>query len=244
MDKVVAIVQARMESTRLPGKSLLNIAGKPLLQHVIERLGRAGRIDEIVVATTDAPSDAPLLDLAREWGIRAIAGDRADVLARYLAAAHETDADVIVRVTGDCCLIDPALSDDVVAAYFESGAEYASNWLVRKFPRGADTEAFSRESLERVAAKATEPYEREHATPYYYYHPHEFRMSSIEAEGEMVWPELRLCVDTEDDLRLIRELFSRLGPDNTFSIRDVVRLLRREPALAAINAHVQQKKTR
>lgn len=244
MDKVVAIVQARMESTRLPGKSLLDIAGKPLLQHVIERLSRAERIHEIVVATTDAPIDSPLFEMARQWGVSAIAGDRADVLARYLAAARATGADVIVRVTGDCCLIDPVLSDDVVAAYFDSNAEYASNWLNRRFPRGADTEAFSRESFERVALHATEPYEREHATPYYYYHPEEFRMVSIEAEGEMAWPDLRLCVDTEDDLRLIREVFDRLGPDNTFSIRDVVRLLRREPALASINAHVQQKKTR
>jgi len=243
--RVVAIVQARMTSSRLPGKSLLDIAGKPLLQHVLERLQRAPNIDEVVVATTDEPVDRPLVDAIEKLGFRAVRGDRDDVLARYLQAAHVSQADVIVRVTGDCPLVDPDLSADVVDAYFHENVDYASNWIVRTFPRGADTEAFSIESFERVATVAHEPYEREHATPYYYYHPQEFRMASVEAVGDLHRPDYRLCVDTEEDLRLIREIYDRLGREtNDFPMLDVVRLLNREPALPAINAHIQQKKTR
>lgn len=245
MDRVVAVVQARMQSTRLPGKSLLDVCGKPLLQHVIERISRAPNIDDVVIATTDDPSDDPIESFADAVGFRAFRGSKDDVLVRYLQAAEAACADVIVRVTGDCPLIDPGLSEQVVDRYFREKVDYASNWIVRTFPRGADTEAFSIASFQEVAKKASEKYEREHATPYYYFHPDEFRMASIEADEELRWPELRLCVDTEDDLRLIREVYDRLGgQDNIFSILDVVRLVRQEPWLAQINAHVQQKKTR
>lgn len=245
MARVVAVVQARMGSTRLSGKTMGDLAGKPVLQHVVERLSRAHRIDEVVVATTTSPNDEPILELAKQLGVPAFRGSEEDVLSRYLLAARESRADVVVRVTGDCPLIDPDLSDDVVEAYFLENADYASNWLVRKFPRGADTEAFSTESLVLVDKKAKEPYEREHATPYYYYHPEEFRLASVEATGELRRPDLRLCVDTDEDFRLMNEVFDRLGGGgNDFSMLEVVRLLDRAPELAAINAHVKQKKTR
>lgn len=241
MAKTVAIVQARMSSSRMPGKSLMDLAGKPLLQHVIERLGRSRLLDGIVIATTDDAADAPILEFAAKHGISAYAGDRDDVLARYLAAATQYEADIIVRVTGDCPLIDPRLSDDVIAARAEADAEYAGNFVVRSFPRGADTEAFTIDSFGRVAAKASRPYEREHVTPYYYLHREEFRLISVEAKGNLRRPELRLCVDTDDDLQLVRTIFERLGPGNSFSIPDIVALVEKEPRLADINGRVRQK---
>ena len=242
MDKVVAIIQARMGSERLPGKSLADVSGKPLLQHVIERLARTLRVSEIVVATTPNPRDEAIVDLARSLGVRAVVGSEDDVLARYLIAAREALADVIMRVTGDCPLIDAGLADAVVDAFYHHKVDYATNREAAGFPRGMDAEVFSMGSFEQVAQEATLPYEREHVTPYYYRHPERFRIVQVDATGEYGRPDLRLCVDTEADLRLIRTIYERLGDEgNAFSILDIIHLFDREPALADINAEVVQK---
>ena len=242
MDNVVAIIQARMGSERLPGKSLADISGKPLLQHVVERLARAKRVSEVVVATTPHPRDEAIVALARSLGIRAVVGSEEDVLARYLLAAREAQADVVVRVTGDCPLIDAGLADSVVDAFYHHNVDYATNREAAGFPRGMDAEVFSMHSFEEVAREAVLSYEREHVTPYYYRHPDRFRIVQVDAMGEFCRPDLRLCVDTEADLRLIRAIFERLGgKGNEFSILDIIHLFDREPALADINAEVIQK---
>lgn len=242
MARIVAIVQARMGSSRLPGKSLADIAGKPMLQHVVERLARSRRIDEVVIATTTDPRDTPVLRLAETLCCRAFAGSEQDVLTRYLEAGSASRADVIVRVTADCPLIDPVLPDEVIDAYLREGADYASNILVQTYPRGVETEVFSLEALRGINGAAAQPFEREHVTPYFYLHPEEFKLVRVTAEGTLRRPDLRLCVDTEADLRLVRELFARLGKeDNHFSLADVIQAIAAEPHLAAINAHVAQK---
>ncbi|GAB4276478.1 MAG: glycosyltransferase family protein [Coriobacteriia bacterium] len=211
-DKVVAIIQARMGSTRLPGKTLMDLAGEPVVDHVIRRARRAKRIDDVMLAIPALPDDDILAEHLDILGQRYIRGDAEDVLARYQQAAMASEADVIVRITADCPLIDPRVIDRVIKAYMERPAvDYCSNTLRRTYPIGMDTEVFSREALERAFDEATEPYEREHVTPYIYQHPKKFRLRNVEAPEESRRPEYRLTVDEQVDLEVIRELASRLG---------------------------------
>lgn len=244
MQRVVGIVQARMGSTRLPGKVLADIGGKPMLERVLERLARANRVDEVVVATTPAPQDAPIVELARRGGYRVTVGSEEDVLARYLASARESRADIVVRCTSDCPIIDPRLVDDTIAFYFREKVNYAANCCVEYLlPRGSEAEVFGAADLARIDPLAREPYERAHVTPYFYRHPEEFAIAFLEAQGEYRRPDLRVCVDTPEDLELVRAIYERLDTGgNDFTILDVIHLLDREPALKAINAEIHQKK--
>ena len=242
MSKVVGVIQARMGSSRLPGKTLMDVAGKPMLQHVVERLSRAARIDEVVVATSTHAQDQVILDFAEGMGVRAVAGSEGDVLARYVMAAVESSADLVVRVTADCPLVDPVLSDLVIERYIQEHADYAANCIRQTYPRGVETEVFSAAKLAAIDRLTSKKYEREHVTPYFYEHPESFNLVFLEAQGELHRPDLRLCVDTPEDMTLIRTLFERLGADsNAFSMLDVVRLMTREPELRAINERVHQK---
>jgi spore coat polysaccharide biosynthesis protein SpsF len=232
-----------MGSTRLPGKTLIDVAGKPMLQHVVERLSRAELIDEVVVATSTHPNDEVILALCERLDIRGVAGSEEDVLERYAHAAVAAQADVVARVTADCPLIDPELSDQVVAWYVREEADYAANCIATSFPRGFETEVFSAKRLAEVALIAEKPYEREHVTPYFYQHPERFRLAFLDTEAVFARADLRLVVDTPEDLELIRTIYARLGQaSNHFSIRDVMRLLDRQPELRTINAAVRQKK--
>lgn len=244
MKRVVGVVQARMGSTRLPGKILADIAGRPMLALVRQRLARAAAVDEVVVATTTNDKDRPITELAARMGFRCCMGDEEDVLARYLTAARETNAGIIVRVTSDCPLIDPALVDETVSLYFNEHADYAANCCVDYlFPRGSEAEVFSAAALRRIEPLAREPYERAHVTPYFYRCPETFKIAFLEAQGPYRQPDLRVCVDTQEDLDLVRAIYERLDTGgNDFSILDVIQLLDREPALKAINAHIHQKK--
>ncbi len=241
MSRVVAIVQARMGSSRLPAKALADLTGKPMLQHVVERLCRTRSLDEVVVATSTDPEDKAIVDLAGRLGVRAVAGSENDVLDRYAFAARESDANVVVRVTADCPLVDPKIVDDTVDFYLREGVDYAANCIQQTFPRGCEVEVFSAERLARVAHRAALPLEREHVTPHFYLNPDEYSLRFLAARGELRRPELRFCVDTEEDLALVREIFGKLGPHNRFSLVDVVRLLDHEPALQKLNAEIQQK---
>lgn len=244
MSRVVGIVQARMGSTRLPGKVLADIAGRPMLARVVERLAQARSITETVIATTAHEQDQPIRDLARRLGIRVCTGSEEDVLARYLTTANETEADVVVRVTSDCPLIDPGLVEQTVAFYFNKQADYAANCCIEYLlPRGSEVEVFGAAGLREIESMAREPYERAHVTPYFYRHPEMFKIAFLEVHGPYRRPELRVCVDTQDDLDLVRAIYARLDTGrNDFSILDVIELLDREPALKEINAHIHQKK--
>lgn len=240
--KVVAVIQARIGSTRLPGKVLEDVSGKPMLWHLISRLKYSVRIDEVVLAIPDSGQNDLLEDFARRNKLRYFRGSEDDVLSRYYGAATEFGAQVIVRITSDCPLIDPGITDRVIGEHLNSGADYTSNTLQRTFPRGLDTEVFTFQSLHIAHEAARENYEREHVTPYIYQHPDLFRFKSVEASGRLKRPDLRLTVDTEDDLRLIREIFHRLYRGNqAFSTEEVIDLFDEHPELAAINAAVRQK---
>jgi len=242
MVRVVGLIQARMGSTRLPGKVLIDIEGKPMLQQVVERLSRAKRLDEVAIATSTHSQDAPIVELAEKLGIRAVRGSEDDVLARYVQACETTRADVAVRITSDCPIIDPALVDRTVDLYFREDVDYAANCIQQTFPRGNEVEVFSAERLAEAAGEAVQPLEREHVTPHFYLNPDKYRLIFLAAEGELRRKDLRFCVDTPDDLALIRAVFAKLGPGNDFPLIEVVRLVGREPELLRLNAHISQKK--
>ncbi|MFC3801231.1 cytidylyltransferase domain-containing protein [Cohnella sp. GCM10012308] len=242
--RTAAIVQARMGSTRLPGKVLMRAAGLPLLQHELQRVSRAKRIGEIVVATTREPADDPIAALCRKLGCRCMRGDEADVLGRYAEAAKACQADAIVRLTGDCPLIDPAVIDRVTSAFLDRSTtvDYASNTLVRTDPRGLDTEVFSAEALQRTAREADQPAEREHVTLYMYRHPDRFRLLNVPGARDL--QAHRWTVDTPEDFELVSRILAALYPQRPhFGTPDVLALLDRNPAWLSINADIAQKDT-
>lgn len=231
-----------MGSTRLPGKVLREVKGKPLIVHTLDRLRRCQTLDHIILATSTLPGDQALLNLAKEIGIEGFAGSEEDVLDRYYRAALRYQPETVVRCTGDCPVIDPEVTDLVVRRHWEKGRDYTSNTLVRSYPRGLDTEAMRFINLERAAREATKDYEREHVTPYLYKHPELFSIEQVRAEPSRTLPELRVCVDTIDDFELIRQVFENLYDQNPFfSGKDIVALVRSHPELMQINAHVLQK---
>ncbi len=236
---VVAIVQARMGSERLPGKVLLDIAGQSMLAHVVHRLQRASLIDRIVVATTTAEADGQIVAECEQIGVLATRGSEEDVLGRYQKAALSFDADAIVRVSADSPFVDPEVCDLVVSRFLraEPRVDYASNKIEPSFPLGLDVEVFTREALTRTAMEAVEPYERAHVTVYMYHHPDRFSLLAVQGDRDLhSW---RWTVDTPEDLAFARAVFSRLGGD--FSWREAVALIEREPELAVINSHIASK---
>ncbi|HEX5450786.1 MAG TPA: glycosyltransferase family protein [Candidatus Limnocylindrales bacterium] len=234
----MAVVQARMTSARLPGKVLEPILGSPMLGHIMRRVARSTRVDDVVVATTVEAEDDPIVDLAAQEGWVLVRGSRDDVLDRYVQAAREMKADIVVRITSDCPLIDPDLVDAVVAA-LGSGIDYASNTLEpRTYPRGLDCEAMTRSALERASREDDRPAWREHVTPYIYRHPDRFRLRRVANEEDE--SSHRWCVDVPEDLKLVRSIYGVIGPDAT-SWREALAACAAHPEWATINAAVRQK---
>lgn len=244
--RTVAIIQARRSSTRLPDKVLLEIAGKPMLAHVVDRARRARLLDDVVVATTTDPADDAIALLCQERGYPCYRGSLHDVLDRYYQAACLFDAQVIVRLTGDCPMIDPDLIDQVAGAFQESDAlsyDFVANRLPppwrRTYPIGLDVEACTRQALERAWREGKELRHREHVMPYLYEEEGRFRIRILDHDPD--YGDLRWTVDTPADLELARQVFARLGEGDDFSWLDVLALFQREPQLALINAQSQQK---
>lgn len=236
---IVTIIQARFGSTRLPGKVLLDIAGRPMLEHVVRRVQRSRIARQTVVATTALRRDDVIVELCRSLGVPTYRGSEEDVIDRYHGAARQFEAEAVVRITADCPLLDAAVMDRVLAAFLENRPDYASNTLVRTYPRGLDTEVFTRAALEAAWREASAKEHRVHVTPYLYLTPGRFRTFSVEDSPD--YSDLRLTVDTEEDLELVRQVYEHLGREGRFTWMDVVDLMRREPTLAAVNAHVEQK---
>ena len=242
MNAVTAIVQARTSSTRLPGKVLLNISGQPMLSHVVNRLKLCQLLDKIIIATTTLSADDAIEQLAKVENIECFRGDQNNVLERYYNAAKAFNVETVVRITSDCPLIDPQVTDMVIEEHLDAKADYTSNILERTWPRGLDTEVFTLSALDKAYKGGEEPYQREHVTPYIWQSPNLFKLVNIAAEGKFRRPDLRLTVDTPDDLRLIREIYSRMNRHGHFFLTDkVIDLIDLDPDLAAINSHVRQK---
>lgn len=228
-----------MGSTRLPGKVLRDLGGRTVLARVVRRASRAERLDKLIVATSTAPLDERVADECLALGVPCFKGHETDVLDRFYHAARTHGADTVVRLTADCPLIEPEVIDRTVAEFVAGAFDYASNSLVRTYPRGLDTEAFSLAALQTAWREAMLPYERAHVTPFLYRHPDRFRILSLESEKD--FGHLRWTLDTPEDLALLQTIYSRLGREDTFSWTAVLELFEREPELAEVNAHVQQK---
>lgn len=236
----VIIVQARMSSTRLPGKILMQVLGKPLLAYLVERLRRVRLADQIVIATTTNDSDLPVVALCEQLQLDCVRGPEHDVLARYDLAARAHGADLVVRVTSDCPLLDPAVVDDAIALYREGGVDYVSNALRPGYPLGMAVEVLPADLLARAAAEASAPEEREHVTPYIYLRPARFRIGHL--AGETEYGRERWTVDTPEDFELVRRILEAIYPATpAFTLHDVLALLDRHPDWRHINAGVPQK---
>jgi spore coat polysaccharide biosynthesis protein SpsF len=239
MPKVFAIIQARTGSTRLPGKVLLKVCGKTLLQHQLERVKRATSLDGVVVATTDHDRDTPIADIAKYCGVDVFRGSEHDVLDRYARAASQAGADVIVRITADCPCLDPKIIDLVVQYYLGNTDlfAYVSNVRPPTFPDGMDVEVFSREALDVSAREAQLPSEREHVTSYIAKHSDRFRIGNVQNDAD--FSAYRLTVDELSDWELVRRVFEVFGPNAAdFSMKDIIDLLTQRPELVMLNKHI------
>jgi len=237
---VVAIVQTRLASTRLPAKILLDLGGRTALERCLARVRRGTPTG--VVATSVHPEDDVIERAATRLGYPVFRGSHDDVLARYAGAARAHAADVVLRFTSDCPLLDPGVSARVLDAFLRERPDYASNVLTRRYPRGLDTEVFSRATLERLDAEARDADEREHVTLRVHRRPGEYRLLSAASDG----PDLshhRWTLDTLEDYRFLHAVHDQLGAEaDDAPLERVLALLERRPDLVAINGHVSQKK--
>ncbi|MHB8151530.1 MAG: cytidylyltransferase domain-containing protein [Bacillati bacterium] len=242
--KRVAIVQARIGSTRLPGKVLLPLAGTSILGCVVDRLRAASGLDDLVVATSLLDCDDAVVAECERLGVRSFRGSAEDVLARYRAAAAAAGAEMVVRITADCPLIDGALVDALLRD-FELGepCDYLSNTLVRSYPRGLDAEIVRFTALERADREATLPYEREHVTPYLYHHPEWFALRAYVDSGGEDRSRMRWTVDTAEDYAFVRAVYAACphSAPREVATADVFRAIAQDPSLSGLNAAVRQK---
>jgi spore coat polysaccharide biosynthesis protein SpsF len=237
--KVVAIIQARMGSTRLPGKVLKDIEGKTVLSRVVNRLRGTRLIDELLIATSDQRADDAIVEECERCLVPVFRGDENDVLDRYFHAAQACEGDVVVRITSDCPLIDCEITAKTIREFVDECPDYASNALVRTYPRGLDTEVMSGQALERAWRNATQPYQRAHVTPYIYQNPDEFKI--LRVTGEADYSNHRWTLDTTEDLEFIRAIYARLKNPDDFDWHDVLEILDQEPELMGMNRLVMQK---
>lgn len=238
--KIVGIVQARMGSTRLPGKVLQPILGRPMIYWVIERLQQCRFIEQIVIATTTEIQDDILVSICQQYGWDFYRGSQNDVLDRYYEAARAFEATTIIRITSDCPLIDPIVTDYVIASHLSvvPQVDYTSNVLTRTYPRGLDTEAFSFASLKRAWEEDTSMVWREHVTPYIHQQPNEFRLHQVTNPTD--FSQYRLTVDTPQDMDLICRIYNHFG-HGKFGWGEVISVLEAQPELASLNHDIRQK---
>ncbi len=236
----LAVIQARMGSTRLPGKVLETLGGRPVLEWAIDAACRARAIDEVVVATSSSAADQAVAQLARECGVDVVTGSENDVLSRFLLALEGRRAAEVVRLTGDCPLLDAGLIDRAVHVFRSLGADYVYLGPEGGYPRGVDTEVIASRHLGAIAERSTDPDDREHVTRFVRQRPEHYKLHIEEAPGELRRP-YRLCVDVPEDLSLVRSIVDDLG-ETARSLASVVRFLDQNPDLAAMNALVHQKK--
>ena len=235
-EKVTCIIQARTRSERLPNKVLKEIENLPMICHIINRVKKAKNIDQIILATSNTDTDKILLDIAKKFKIIGFAGDEKDVLDRFYNAAIPYAANPIVRITGDCPLVDPILLDKMVEFYQANDYDYMSNTIERTFPDGLDIEIFSSEVLKISNKEAKWVSEREHVSPYILKNQIDFRMYNYKNKQNL--SNLRWCVDEEDDLIMIRKIFQEMRPNQFFSTDDALKIILKRPDISKINSGI------
>ena len=237
--KVLAIIQARTGATRLPGKSVLKILGKPMVERVIDRVAKSKLIDEIIVATTLNKEDLQIVKICADKGIRIYCGSENDVLDRFYQAAKNLMPKNIVRITGDCPIIDPVVIDKVIRFHLSSRADYTSNVLKETFPDGEDVEIFKFSALKEAALKAKLASEREHVTLYIRNNPGKYKLKNV--ENSINLSSKRWTVDNKEDFKFITKLYQSLGKTNEFfGMKETLKFLSKHPNLEKINHHIER----
>jgi len=240
--KIIATIEARMTSTRLPGKVLLKAAGKPMLEHLVNRLRLVHSIDQIVLATTVNTTDDVLVEFAKRVGIRCYRGSEEDVMARVIGAAESANADVVVELTGDNPLIDPQIIEQSIRIFNANLPDYLSNSHIHSYPVGMDTQVIRLKALKRSAGMTKSALDHEHVTLHIRNHPEIFSHLHLLAPPEIHWPELGLTLDEPKDYELLKkiiEYFEHTKPQ--FNCLDIVQLLRQKPDWVVINQSVMRK---
>lgn len=218
---VVAIIQARMGSTRLPGKVALQLGHMSVLEHVIQRIRRATSVETIVVATTRNPLDDQIVAITKKANVKVFRGDEFDVLNRYHQCAEKFSASTVVRITADCPFIDPKLLDQMLEKYNHVCPDYLSNTIERTYPKGLDIEIFPAAILAKTAESATDPYDREHVTPYIYRRPNVFNLYSYRQDIDH--SHYRITLDTPDDWRIIATIYDHCGNVELLETSKIIR---------------------
>lgn len=243
--RIIATIEARMDSSRLPGKILKEAVGKPLLELMVERVRGSKLLHDVVVATTVEPNDAATEAACRKMNVLCFRGSNEDVLERVLQAAQTHKADIIVELTGDCPLLDAEQMDRVIQYYLDHNFDYVCNFRDRLFPRGTETQVFSTKVLADVASRTQDAADHEHVSLFIYEHPEIYKLGGTSAESFYNRPDLRLTVDTPQDYELVRTVFEHLYPKNPkFTLREIIEFLDANPAVRELNQQIQQKPVR
>jgi len=236
--RIILMIQARVESNRLPGKVLKTIEGKPMIWHVINRVKKIPNIQQIVLITTEKKEDEELEKIAKAHEILFFRGDENDVLNRHYQCAITFKAEHIIRITGDCPLIDPTIIQSILEFYLENDYDYVSNTIKPTFPDGLDTEIFSFKILRNCNEKATLPSEREHVTPYITKNSEKFKIFNYENKKNLAF--LRWTVDEESDLLFVRKIYEKMKPNNIFTTQQILNLINEFPELSQINKGIKR----
>jgi spore coat polysaccharide biosynthesis protein SpsF len=240
--KIVATIEARMTSSRLPGKVLLEAAGKPMLEHLVNRLRAVPSLDGIVLATTINKTDDQLEEFAKKIGLDCYRGSESDVLARVIGAGESAHADILVEITGDCPIIDHNLIEQTIQMFIHNNVQYATNSLIRSYPDGMDTQVIQFEALKSSAKLTQHPLDIEHVSRFICNHPELYTRVHLIAPPSLYWPELGLTLDEPKDYELLKKIIEYFhSSDPLFGCGDVIRLLKDKPDWVAINQAVVRK---
>jgi len=236
--KAAAIIQVRLNSTRLPSKALLELCGVPMVVHVIERAKAIAGADTVILATGRGEENSPLVKIAENYGIGIFRGSESDVLERYHIAASEIDCDYVIRITGDNPLTDHVSAASALAYAVETGADHCTTAGI---PLGTGVEVIKKSALTKAYKEGREPHHREHVTPYIKEHPELFRIVKYQSTLDNPFPDLRLTVDTAEDFALMKEIYGELYKGSPVKLEEVIDLVKRRPELRLINASVEQR---
>ena len=240
--KFVATIEARMTSTRLPGKCLLKVEKKSMLEHLVNRLKKTNNINEIVLATTIKPTDDVLVQEAKKLNISFFRGSEKNVMDRVIKAGKSVNADVIVEITGDCPIIDPDLIDQAIMMFKKNNVDYVSNGNIRSYPDGMDVQVFRLNTLIKSASMTKDALDQEHVTLHIRKNPKIFRHLNIISPPSMYWPELGLTLDEKDDYIFLKKIIEHFYKKNPyFSCSDVINFLKKNKSLLEINKNVLRK---
>lgn len=237
--KIIATIEARMTSSRLPGKHLLEANGKPMIEHLIHRLKKVSSLDEIVMATTVNDTDQPLVSLSEALGISCFRGSEDDVMSRVIGAAESVKGDLIVEISGDCPIIDPALIEQTIQVFLKNKCDYVNNAEFPTYPDGMNTQVFSLEALKRSYAMTDDPEDREHVTLHIRNHPEIFRPVFLVAPPNLHWSDLELTLDEKEDYELLKKIIEHFGDNNPyFTCEETIQLLKEKTEWVQINKNV------